>query len=268
MADVKWIKITTDIFDNLKIKHLKAVPELGHALVCIWFELLCMAGSCNQCGMLCMNNNLPITEELIAEAFHEDIKLVQMALKMFQEMGMVEITDNNAIQISNWLEYQSGDRLEEMREKHNERQKKYRERQKLLNSDTTRDVTRDVTVDVTPSYSISNSNSLSISNSLNNKELSNKDTISNIVNYLNKKLNSNYRVSSKSTVKHINARLNEGYLEEDFFAVIDRMYDKWHADKKMSQYLRPETLFGTKFESYLNMKEVAGTSEFDEWRNA
>lgn len=253
--DVKWIKITTDIFDNLKIKHLKAVPELGHALVCVWFELLCMAGTCNKCGMLSMSNNLAITEDLIAEAFHEDIKLVQMALRMFQEMGMIEITDNNSIQIANWLEYQSEEGLEAIRKYERENKAKYREKQKqiaLEDKKCPRTMSKDKSVD--SSISISTSNS-----SLSNNSISNKETISNIVNYLNKVLGSNYKSTSKNTVKHINARLEEGYLEEEFFAVIDKMYEKWHGDSKMAQYLRPETLFGTKFESYLNMPVVNQT---------
>lgn len=72
-----------------------------------------------------------------------------------------------------------------------------------------------------------------------------------IINYLNNKLGSKYRTDNKTTQKHIKARINEGFTLEDFKTVIDKKYDEWYGTN-MQQYLRPETLFGTKFESYLN----------------
>ena len=193
--EVKWIRITSDIFDNLKIKHLKAVPELGHALVCVWFEILCMAGTCNSCGMLTMNNNLPITEELIAEAFNEDIKLVQMALRMFQEMGMVEISDNNCIQISNWYEYQSEEGLETIRKYQRENKAKYREKQKQkqieLNENCPRTMSYDKSLDksedssLSISYSKSNSNILNLNNLLQDKAYISNSKYSEYLNYIN-----------------------------------------------------------------------------------
>ncbi len=79
------------------------------------------------------------------------------------------------------------------------------------------------------------------------------NTIKNIVDYLNSKLNTKYRYDTQSTQKHIKARLNEGFIYDDFVAVIDKKYDAWH-DTDMAMYLRPETLFGNKFQSYLNEK--------------
>ena len=87
------------------------------------------------------------------------------------------------------------------------------------------------------------------------------NTIKDIVDYLNITLNTKYRYETQSTQKHIKARLNEGFIYDDFVKVIDNMYDAWHNDEKMSQYLRPETLFGTKFQSYLN-KKGANNGEF------
>jgi len=72
-----------------------------------------------------------------------------------------------------------------------------------------------------------------------------------VVEYLNQKANTNYRHTSKATQKHINARINEGYTLKEFKTVIDNKVDEW-LNTNMAKYLRPETLFGTKFESYLN----------------
>ena len=79
-----------------------------------------------------------------------------------------------------------------------------------------------------------------------------------IIDYLNNKINTNYRYSTKSTKVHVHARLKEGYTVDDFKKVIDNKCSEW-AGTDMEKYLRPETLFGTKFESYLNQKVLAKT---------
>lgn len=78
-----------------------------------------------------------------------------------------------------------------------------------------------------------------------------------IVEYLNEKANKNYKHNSDKTRRFIDARLNEGFTLEDFKKVIDNKCRSWLNDERMNQYLRPETLFGTKFESYLNEKPVS-----------
>lgn len=78
--------------------------------------------------------------------------------------------------------------------------------------------------------------------------------IKDIITYLNNKLGTKYRYTTKDIQSHIRARLKEGFEYEDFIVVIDKKYDKWYNDPKMSDYLRPQTLFGTKFQSYLNEK--------------
>lgn len=73
-----------------------------------------------------------------------------------------------------------------------------------------------------------------------------------IVDYLNEKAGKRYRASSKKIRSLIDARMNEGFMLEDFRAVIDIKCSHWLRDAKMNEYLRPSTLFGTKFEEYLN----------------
>ena len=75
-----------------------------------------------------------------------------------------------------------------------------------------------------------------------------------IVQYLNQKTGKNFKHTSKVTQRHIRARLAEGFTISDFKQVIDKKCSDWLRDQKMKEYLRPETLFGTKFESYLNSK--------------
>lgn len=91
-----------------------------------------------------------------------------------------------------------------------------------------------------------------------------------ILDHLNDKIGSNYKTSTKSTQSKINARLNEGYSLDDFIAVIDKKSKEW-LGTEMEQYLCPDTLFGTKFEKYLNQKEIEtkpqNTKNLPDWVN-
>ena len=81
------------------------------------------------------------------------------------------------------------------------------------------------------------------------------DIIKDIIDYLNLVLNTKYSYRTVNTQKHIKARLKEGRTFEDFKTVIDKKYEEWNGTD-MAKYLRPETLFGTKCESYLNQKNL------------
>lgn len=83
-----------------------------------------------------------------------------------------------------------------------------------------------------------------------------KDEIDEIVTYLNDRTGKNYRSSSKKVQQLIKARADENFTVADFKKVIDNKVTSWKNDPKMSVYLRPSTLFGTKFEEYLNEIQV------------
>ena len=82
--------------------------------------------------------------------------------------------------------------------------------------------------------------------------------IKEIIQYLNDVCGTRYRYQTKGTQEHINARLKEGYTVDDFKMVIDKKFEEWHGTD-MEKFLRPETLFAGKFESYLNQKIVKKT---------
>lgn len=86
----------------------------------------------------------------------------------------------------------------------------------------------------------------------------NKEYIVQIVSYLNEKAGTNYKATTKDTVSHINARLSDGFTVDDFKTVIDKKVNEWQGTE-FEKYLRPKTLFGTKFESYLNAKMTGKT---------
>lgn len=125
-------------------------------------------------------------------------------------------------------------------------------------------------IDEKDSVDIPSTDGMGTSVTVTNNNITNNYSISinNIINYLNNKLNTNYRSNSKKNKSLITARLNEGFTEEDFYTVIDKKFEQWFDDPKMSPYLRPETLFGTKFEGYLNEKVTKkNISVVDKWAN-
>lgn len=87
-----------------------------------------------------------------------------------------------------------------------------------------------------------------------------QDIVEQVVSHLNTVLETDYKPQSKKTREMITARLNQGFILENFKVVIDKKTRQWRGDPKMCAYLRPETLFGPKFESYLNERETQGAS--------
>ena len=135
MADVKWIKLSTDIFDNRKIKQIESMPE-GDALVVIWLKLLILAGVINEGGCVYFTKDIPYTEELLATQFNRPINTIRLALQTFQQFGMIEII-NDIIMVSNWEKYQNIEGMEKIREQTRLRVAKHRAKQKLLNCNVT-----------------------------------------------------------------------------------------------------------------------------------
>jgi len=170
MSEIKWIKLTVNVFDDEKFDAIKTLPDSNNIQLA-WVKLLCLAGKCNENGFLMLTREIPYTDEMLAQRFDMDIGVVQRAMKIFQQLNMIEVVDN-IYMVSNWLKYQNGDRLEELQQKHRESQKKYREKQRQLALEEKSDITGDITSDVTPSISISLSNSLS-----NNESIDNTDAI-------------------------------------------------------------------------------------------
>lgn len=130
MADIKWIKLDTDLFNNRKIKQIKKLPE-GKSMLLIWINLLCLAGSINDNGLVYFTKDIPYTEETLATEFEEDIVIVRNALNTFQRFGMLEIVENFLL-VTNWDKYQNVQSLEKIRIQTRERVAKHREKQKLL----------------------------------------------------------------------------------------------------------------------------------------
>ena len=140
MADVKWIKITTDVFDDEKILMIESMPECDTIIV-IWFKLLCLAGKQNNGGVFQMGQ-IPYTDEMFAAIFRRPINTVRLALQTFERFGMIEIV-RDTVTISNWGKHQSLDAYEKKKERDRLYQAERRAAQRALiekSSDTSSDI--------------------------------------------------------------------------------------------------------------------------------
>ena len=241
MAEVKWIKIVTDIFNNKKIRIIESMPE-GDAIIVIWFKLLMLAGNINEGGNVFFTRDIPYTDQMLSTLFNRPVTTVQLALKTFVEFNMIDIFDD-IIHVSNWEKYQNVEGMEKIREQTRARVAKYRENKRLQ-------------CNVTCNATVTDGNAIDIEEDkekdINISSSKEKELLNQIVDYLNTQTGKNFKASSKATQKHILARINEGYSLEDFKAVIDIKVKQWLGDSKMNMYLRPETLFAGHFEGYLN----------------
>lgn len=138
MANIKWIKIATDIFDNRKIKMLEAMPN-GDTIIVIWFRLLSLAGTVNDSGYVYFTKDIPYTPQMLSTAFNRPITTIELALETFKKFGMIDIVDD-LIYVSNWEKYQNVDGMEKVREQARLRQQRHREK-KRLECNVTRNVT-------------------------------------------------------------------------------------------------------------------------------
>lgn len=142
MSEVKWIKITTNMFDDEKIDFIESLPE-SDAILIIWIKLLTLAGKCNAGGFIYLTENIPYTTEMLAHTFRRPLNTVKLALETLKSLEMIDYTDEGFLSIVNWEKHQNVEGLERIREQTRKRVARYRERQKELSSSN---VTCNVTV--------------------------------------------------------------------------------------------------------------------------
>lgn len=114
MADVKWIKLSTGLPDNRKIKQIRTLPD-GDTIALMWVFLMCLAGNSNDDGFVFFTKEIPYTDEMLAEEFKMDINTIRLGLATFEKFGMIEIVDD-FICLSAWEKWQSTDKLSELKE--------------------------------------------------------------------------------------------------------------------------------------------------------
>jgi uncharacterized phage protein (TIGR02220 family) len=155
---------------------------------------------------------------------------------------MIEVIDD-IICLPAWEKWQATDGLAVIREQTRKRVAKHREKQKLALCNVTGNVT------VTECNAIDKEED--------KEEDTDKEIYISIISYLNEKAGTKYKATTGKTKTAIHARLSEGFTLEDFKVVIDKKCAEW-LGTEFEKFLRPETLFGTKFEGYLNAKVTNG----------
>lgn len=131
MSDVKWIKVSTDMFNtNRKIKQIEIMPE-GDTILVIWLKLMLLAGIINDGGSIYITPEIPYTDEMLANELRRPLATVKIALSVFERFGMIEIVDD-ILKLSSWAKYQSIEGMEKVREQNRARQKKWYDKQKAL----------------------------------------------------------------------------------------------------------------------------------------
>ena len=147
MSEIKWIKITTDIFDDEKMCLIDALPD-HDAIIVIWIKLITLAGKLNRKGVLAISKNIVYTDEMLAQTFRRPLNTVRMALEVFENFGMVEKIDGVII-LPNWEKHQNIDGMEKIKEQNRNRAARHRQKQKLLAQNNESNVTSNVIDNVT-----------------------------------------------------------------------------------------------------------------------
>ena len=132
MAEVKWIKIVTNIFDDEKIRYIETLPS-GDEIIVIWFKILCLCGKSNSSGLLMMTDRIAYTDQMLSSIFNRDVKSINLALSVFEQLDMIEKMDNK-IYLTNWEKYQTLDYFEKKKIYDREYQKKKRKDKLLTNN--------------------------------------------------------------------------------------------------------------------------------------
>lgn len=140
MADVGWVRLSTRLFENRKIKYLLNQPK-GAELVLLWVHLLCAAGTVNDGGRVYISQNVMYTPQSLAADFGVPKTIADKALTLFQDLELIEVESDGCIQILGWEKHQNVTGLEKIREKNRLRKQKQRQCDKSRNVDE--DMSRD-----------------------------------------------------------------------------------------------------------------------------
>lgn len=291
MADNKkyyYLKLKENFFDSDEIIILESM-EKGYLYSNILLKLYLR--SLKNEGKLMFNDRIPFNTKMLAQVTRHSENEIENALQVFEDLKLVEILDNGAIfmnDIQNFIGKSSthAERQKEYRRRiANEKEQTTSEKEIVKNNlNKAKNESENICVtnvkqalnknepekeiEIEKSYRESESyNRVNILSgkpdpvfpnwlSENAIEVIKKSNPENYdkhipIAYLNQKTGKAYKFVAKNT-KLVNARLKEGYTLEDFKTVIDKKTDEWENNADMAKYLRPETLFGTKFDSYLN----------------
>ena len=241
-----WIKLKTDFFNQETIDFLLS-QENGCQYI-VLYQMLCLNTANNNGEMVTRIGEMIVPydiNKIVRDTKYFTFDTVAVALELFKKLGLIYQEEGQILKIANFDEMVGSESSSA------KRVRDFRERQKALQSNTgVTQENRDKRLDIRDkSIEIDKEQEIEI---IAPAEAGEPIPYKEIIDYLNLKVNANYRSSTRKTKELIKARFNEGFTINDFKTVIDKKTIEWINDNKFKVYLRPETLFGTKFESYLN----------------
>jgi predicted phage replisome organizer len=127
VSEVRWVKLSTEMFDDEKIKAIRSMPS-GNDMCLIWIQLISLAGRVNDHGQIYLSEDVPYTETTLSNSVGHPVGTIRLALQTFKKMGMVDILPNDRIALVNWEKHQNVDGLERVRQLTRDRTRKYRDR--------------------------------------------------------------------------------------------------------------------------------------------
>jgi predicted phage replisome organizer len=136
LSQIKWIKITTDIFNDEKIRVIENMPE-GDTILVVWLKLLTLAGKVNDKGSVYLTPQIPYTPEMLQDIFNKDSRIISLAINTFISFGMIDLHDNGMYSISNWEKHQNVEGMDKIKEQTRKRVAKHRQQKKLEDCNAT-----------------------------------------------------------------------------------------------------------------------------------
>ena len=267
-----WLKLHKQFFEDETIIYLGSL-ENGDKYVNIWLRLLllCLKDTEETAGFLRFTRQLPYTDALMAKVLRHDIDTVRCAMEYFHKLDMVETLDDGTLYIEAVQEMIGSESSSYERVQRHRRRKaalhsngkalhvthrnvtlshnKEKEEEKELEEE--RELEKDQEKDT-----LSGSGPTAATEKPDRNGKAPRELVEQIVAHLNSATGKAFRPASRKTSSLINARYREGFRFDDFSVVIDTKAREWLGGE-MEQYLRPETLFGSHFESYLNQRARA-----------
>ena len=253
MAEPKryfWLKLHRDFFQRKDIKRLRKIAG-GDTYTIIYLKMLLK--SIMSEGALFFDN---LEDDFVSELaldIDEDVENVKITVQYLLKVGLLECVSDTEYSLpdaqnNTGAETAAASRMRRSRAK-NEALKRNNVTPMLQNG------YGEIEIEIEKELEIDNKNC----------RLSDKSStvVSEIIDYLNQKTGKHFRKSITNTTRAINARIKEGFTVDDFKSVINKKVIEWGKDERMKQYLRPQTLFGTKFESYLNQDLVEHKTQTD-----
>ena len=224
-----WLQLKDDFFNSKEMKLMRKLPG-GEEITIIYLKM--MLASLAEQGKLYFEGLAEDLAEELSLIIDEDPEAIRLTLMFLTKKKLLTTSDNYQFNLEQVPEMVGSETAS------TRRSRKHRETQKLLQCNTTATKGNgDIDIDIDKG------------------QKPQPDIYEEIIKYLNEKIGSHFKPTSKSTQRLINGRLSENYTIEDFKYVIDVKTNEWKDNTKMSKYLTPDTLFNaSKFEKYRNQQ--------------